>query len=285
MASTKSSTVESKPPGQEVGEGGGADDAPFFGEGDKGFLILVAPVAAEGAGVGVGDGDRLLGDLDGVKRRLRADVRQVDDDSEPVHFAHRVDAEVAEACVVPLPATAAEQVGLVVGHLDHPHPEGEEDPEAVEVVLYRRGVLETEDYPGPAELLGGVDVGGLLHLQDVVALAKAPHPGRQVGHGLQEVLPRRHRGVDGGDVAGPQPLEHGVALPVADVETVYHDRLVVDPPRFARHQSAPFSNLVPIRNRSPKRFSLSSRASAITGPIEPPNLKPWPQPQPAISTL
>ena len=212
---------------------------PFSASSLSASSFLVARVAAETAGVGVGDDDRLLGHFDGVHGGFRADVGQVDDNAQPVHFPHRIHPEVAQAAVEPLPAAAPQQIGLVIGELDDSHPQGQKQPQAVQLVLYGRGVLKSQDDSGLSQLLGGVDIGRFLDLQDVLALAKTPHPAGQVSHGLLEVFPGGHGGVDGGDVTGPQALEHGIALPVADAQAVDHDGFVIDLPGVHTHQSFP----------------------------------------------
>ena len=101
---------------------------PLFGQQLESVFLLVARVVVEAAGVGVGDGDRLLRHLDGLHGGFGAHVGQVDEDAQPVHFTHRIHAEVAQAAVEPLPATAPQQVGLVIGELDDPNPQGQEQP-------------------------------------------------------------------------------------------------------------------------------------------------------------
>lgn len=65
-------------------------------------------------------GGRLLGPINGVHRRLWTDMRP-----DPLHLAHCINAEVAQTAIVPLPAATAQPIGLVIGQLNHPHPEGE----------------------------------------------------------------------------------------------------------------------------------------------------------------
>ena len=77
-------------------------------------------------GVGVGDGDGLVGDLYRVHRGGHADVREVDEDTDAVHLLHRVNAEVGEAAVLAFHAAVSKQVALVVRDL------GDADAETVE---------------------------------------------------------------------------------------------------------------------------------------------------------
>ena len=146
----------------------------------------------------------------------------------------------------------------MIGQLNHAHAESEKQPQAVQLVFYGRGILKTEDDPGFALLFGGINIGRLFHLQDIIALAKAPHPRRQVRHRLQKIFPRCHRGIDSSDIASSQTPEHRVALPVADAQTVYYNRLVVDLSRIRNHQPIPPR---PLNNPTPPHLEASHSAT------------------------
>ena len=178
----------------------------------------------------MGEGDRLLGGLDGLQSRLVADVREVDQDAQLVHDANGVPAEVAKPVVHSLVAPVAEQVALVVRHLDDPDAELVEECEAVQVVLDGRRVLPAQEDRGPAVALGLEHVvGGPALRQGVGALVEPAEPAGDVVHRVTEPFPDGDGRVDGGDPADMQALVDVGAAPRADVQPVDHDRLVVDP--------------------------------------------------------
>ena len=90
-------------------------------------------------------------------------MREVDEHAEPVALRDRFAAEFGEAAVTGLGAAVGEQVGLVVGELEHPQPEIPEIGEPADVVLDRLAVLQTEHDPDTGvladlgQILGGAD--------------------------------------------------------------------------------------------------------------------------------
>ena len=80
-----------------------------------------------------------------------------------------------------------------------------------------------------------MDVVDRLHLQDAVgALTEAGQPPGYVVERLSVVLPRGNRGVDRGHAALVEALVYRVAVPVAHVQPVDHDGVVVQPQRALR---------------------------------------------------
>ena len=88
-------------------------------------------MTAKTARIGMGNGDRLIGHLNGIHRRFRTDMRQIDNNTEPVHLAHRIHAKIAQTAIGSLPATATQQIGLVIGQLNHAHTQSEKQPQAI----------------------------------------------------------------------------------------------------------------------------------------------------------
>ena len=172
------------------------DHAAALGHRLQQIARLVAPlqlnlVADEGLGVGVGDGDRPLGELDGIQAAARAAVGQVDQHTDLVHLAHQVAAEEGrETVVLVLPIARGDQVLDVVGELGDAHPQVMEAAHQIDVVLEGRAVLEAEDHGGAPRLGDGLDLPRAAGQGDQIAVGgEEPVPLADHAQGLPRVLP------------------------------------------------------------------------------------------------
>ena len=201
-----------------------AYDAAVLRDEAQGVVRLVSRMVKETARVGVGAGDGRVGQLRRLKRRAVADVGEVNEHPQPIHLAHQILPEHAEAVVRPLVAAVADKVSLVVGYLNDADAQRVEEREAVKVVSDGRRVLPSENDARLAHLFGGENVGGGRRLrQGVRPRLETMNPSGDVVHRPLEPLPNGDGGVDSGDPPGVKAAIDLRAAPVADVQAVEHD--------------------------------------------------------------
>ena len=174
----------------------------------------------------MGDGDRALRKLDGLKRGALGAVRHVDHQPDPVHLPDRLLAEPGDARVLGLVAAGREQALVVVGELHEARAELVHDLDQADFVLDRRAVLKAEDDRGLALGLRRAHVVGGAARHDQVAMVLEPAvPLLHVLHRLAELLVIADRDVHGGDAAGAHVAED-LRRPVAVLQAVYDDAVV-----------------------------------------------------------
>ena len=119
----------------------------------------------------------------------------------------------------------------MVGELDDPHAKLVEDGQPREVVLDGRGVLEAQYHPNLAFALGAayiVDAPDLHHRAAV--LFEPRRPLRDLVQRLLKALPSGDGGVYRRNAADGEVLVHAGAIPVADVQPIDDDGLVIHLP-------------------------------------------------------
>ena len=174
--------------------------------------------------------DRGFGDVDRIEARALADMRQVDQEPEPVHLADQLDPEVAQPRVGPLRAPVPDQVSLIIGELDDADaeiPDGREQPK---IVFDDGGVLHPEDDPDLARRAGLADLrhGRDAHHLVPVHVEGAVPWGEALGQ-TPEVLVERDCCVHGRDAAGPE-LGEERRRDRGHEEAIEDDAARLDPP-------------------------------------------------------
>lgn len=209
-------------------EGGSSDDPSSFGEELKGLVSLVSGDFAVAAGVGVCNGDRLARILDRLDGRSFSTVGKIDEDAETVHFAHRVDPEIAQPIITSLIASIADEVALVKSELDDEDSKRTEQLNAPQIILDRRRVLPTQNDTHSTIFFSLQDVLNRSNLADHISpFIESDLPLRDVIHRLLEVLPRNQGCVDRRQATHPQALKDSRTVPIAYVEGVNDDGIVI----------------------------------------------------------
>ncbi|MNS85834.1 hypothetical protein D3C72_1197100 [compost metagenome] len=156
--------------------------------------------------------DRLFG-------RCGAYVGQVHHDANPVHLGDDF-AAVAGQAAVAFVASRADQVLGVVAKLNHAHPHVGKGFDRAQVVLECVAVLKAQDDARLAVALGLADIFGGAHQGHQVFIgANQRFHGGDVGDGLFEPFPYRHRAVGGRQPAPLHVFEHG-PVPFRDDQAV-----------------------------------------------------------------
>ena len=211
-------------------------DHPAAGRARLEHLVGRQPVRLpEGARADVGEHDGMLAPLDGVQSRPVSAMRAVDQHPQLVHAPDRAPPEHGQPAIARLLQPRAQRIGLAVGDPERPHPEAEEQINAVQLVLDHGRALHRRDPRHPALPVRPQDV---VHPQAMdqevlVRQVAQPHP-EVVQHVVPLPAPVR---LDGADAVQevvedrvparvPQPLDRGRHAPGAHVR-----RRLADIPR------------------------------------------------------
>jgi hypothetical protein len=199
------SAIENRRPGRR------ADDAAAGGKLGDDLVALVAWGRTERDGIGVRAQHWCLRAADGIERRLRPAVRQVDHETEAVHLRHEVPSVAAQTAVT-IEAACANVALPVVRDLDDADADLLEDAQHVEVAADGLGVLHADDDADAAGGFGPPDVGGAGDKLQLAAVAvyRFAH-----AHDIAQALLDRgadahRRQVDGGEARRHQPLDHAL---------------------------------------------------------------------------
>src|SRR3954453_22506685 len=126
----------------EAGEEVDADYATGCRDAAKLFVSEVAVVIAEGSGGRMRRDDRTRRDLEDVFDACRAEVRDVEEDSQSVHLANDRNARPRQSTTrLILAASVREECATHVGERDHPNAEFVEDLEEALVGSECKGAL------------------------------------------------------------------------------------------------------------------------------------------------
>ena len=96
--------------------------------------------------------------LDGGRRCVRANVREIDQDAETIHFRNDVHAKAAQPRIIVLVTSGSNKILGVIGELNHPDAEFVEERQTLDIILDRRHILEAEDDANTSLTLSGMEV-------------------------------------------------------------------------------------------------------------------------------
>ncbi|ABA53161.1 hypothetical protein BURPS1710b_A2107 [Burkholderia pseudomallei 1710b] len=189
-------------------------------------VALVARMLLETRRQAVRVAHGFLRERDRLRRRVAADVRQVDHDPDAVHLGDHLAAEIRQPAVA-LVAAGADEVLRVVAKLHDAHAHVGERLDIAQVVLERVRVLEAEDHARAAFPLRAEDVVRRAHeRQQFAVLANLLFHQRDVVDRLSEVLPHGHRAVRGRHAALLHVFEHR-AFELRNVQAIDDDAVLV----------------------------------------------------------
>jgi len=137
------------------------DDAAVFGEVADHVIGHVAGGAAEGAAGGMGSEDRSFRSGENVVKSFVADVRDVHDDAEAIHFADDILAEIGEAVVLGLVRGGIGPIGVAgVGEGHVANTEGGEGTKDGEIIAHHVAAFNADEGGDFVLGVGGADLVG-----------------------------------------------------------------------------------------------------------------------------
>src|ERR1700756_5587071 len=116
--------------------------------------------------VGVGNGDRALGDLDCLEGGAVSRMRHVDYQPDPVHLLDDLSPHAGDAGVGRLVAPGREEALVIVRELHEADTEHMTYLDEADIVLDRRGVLQSKKDRGAILAPRAMDVGSARAVED-----------------------------------------------------------------------------------------------------------------------